>query len=42
MFPRMFVPLIIGFAAFVLFAVFMGWLMDQDRSGDADKPQQHH
>ncbi len=34
---RMFWPLIGGLVAFVLFAVLMGWLMDTDRRGDADR-----
>jgi hypothetical protein len=33
----MFWPLIGGFVAFVLLAVLMGWLMDTDRGGDADR-----
>ena len=32
----MFIPLICGFVVFVLFAVFMGWVMDPDRHHDAD------
>jgi hypothetical protein len=32
----MFIPLICGFVAFVLFAVFMGWVLDPDRHRDAD------
>jgi hypothetical protein len=31
MFPRMFWPLFGGFLAFVLFALFMGWVMDPKR-----------
>lgn len=34
---RMFWPLLGGFVAFVLLAVLMGWLMDTDRRGDADR-----
>jgi hypothetical protein len=34
----MFWPLIGGFIVFVLFAVFMGWMMDPSRhGGDADR-----
>jgi hypothetical protein len=33
----MFWPLIVGFVVFVLFAVFMGWVMDPDRRGDGDR-----
>jgi hypothetical protein len=36
MFLAMFWPLIGAFIAFILFAIFMGWLMDSDRHGDAD------
>ena len=32
----MYWPLIGGFIAFVLFAVFMGWVMDTSRHGDRD------
>jgi hypothetical protein len=32
----MFWPLIAGFVVFVLFAIFMGWLMDPERRGDAN------
>jgi ABC-type Mn2+/Zn2+ transport system permease subunit len=38
MFLAMFWPLIGAFVAFVLFAIFMGWLMD--RGGDANG--EHH
>jgi hypothetical protein len=34
MFSAMYWPLIGGFVAVVLFAIFMGWVMD--RHGDAD------
>jgi hypothetical protein len=37
MFTAMYWPLIGGFVAFVLLAVFMGWLMDTDRHGNADR-----
>jgi hypothetical protein len=33
MVPRVFWPLIGGFIAFFLFAVFMGWVMDTSRRG---------
>jgi hypothetical protein len=33
----MFWPLIGGFIAFLLLAVFMGWLLDADRRSDADR-----
>ncbi len=33
----MFWPLIGGFIAFVLLAIFMGWIMDPARRGDIDK-----
>ena len=33
MFPRMFWPLIGGLIAFILVAVFMGWLMDRGSAG---------
>jgi hypothetical protein len=33
----MFWPLIGGFIAFLLLAVLMGWLLDTDRRGDADR-----
>jgi F0F1-type ATP synthase assembly protein I len=33
----MFWPLIVGFIAFILVAVFMGWLMDPSRHGDRDR-----
>jgi hypothetical protein len=36
MFTGMYWPLVGGFVAFVLLAVFMGWLMDPDRHRDAD------
>jgi hypothetical protein len=36
MFSTMFWPLIGGFIAVVLFAIFMGWVMDPDRHGDAN------
>jgi hypothetical protein len=32
----MFWPLIAGFVAFVLLAVFMGWIMDTSRHGERD------
>jgi hypothetical protein len=32
----MFWPLIAGFVAFVLLAVFMGWVMDTSRHGERD------
>lgn len=38
MFPAMFWPLLGGFIAFVLFAVIMGWVMDQGPERDAE----HH
>jgi hypothetical protein len=41
MFRAMFWPLIGGFIAFVLFAVFMGWLMDPARRGDAGQDDHH-
>jgi hypothetical protein len=31
--PRVFWPLIGGFIAFILFAIFMGWVMDTSRHG---------
>jgi ABC-type Mn2+/Zn2+ transport system permease subunit len=34
MVPRVFWPLLGGFIAFVLFALFMGWVMDTSRHGD--------
>jgi hypothetical protein len=34
MFRAMFWPLIGGFIAFVLLAVFLGWVMDTSRQGD--------
>jgi hypothetical protein len=37
MFPAMFIPLICGLVGFILFAVFMGWVMDADRHGDSEK-----
>ena len=36
MFPAMFWPLAGGFIAFILFAIFMGWVMDPSRHGDRD------
>jgi hypothetical protein len=33
----MYWPLIGGFIAFVLLAVFLGWLMDASRHGDAGR-----
>jgi ABC-type Mn2+/Zn2+ transport system permease subunit len=33
MFPVMFWPLLGGFIAFVLVAIFMGWVMDTSRHG---------
>jgi hypothetical protein len=33
----MFWPLIAGFVAFVLLAVFMGWVMDTSRHGDHER-----
>jgi hypothetical protein len=38
MFPAMYWPLIGGFIAVVLFALFMGWVMDQ---GPPRGPGQH-
>jgi hypothetical protein len=32
----MFWPLIGGFIAFILLAIFMGWVMDPSRHGDRD------
>jgi hypothetical protein len=32
----MFWPLIGGFIAFILLAIFLGWLMDSSRRGDPD------
>jgi F0F1-type ATP synthase assembly protein I len=37
MFRAMFWPLAIGFIAFILVAVFLGWLLDPSRNGDAGK-----
>lgn len=37
MFTAMYWPLFGGFIAFVLLAVFMGWLLDTGRHGNADK-----
>lgn len=37
MFSAMYWPLIGAFIAFVLFAIFMGWLMDAGRRGNADR-----
>jgi hypothetical protein len=34
--PRVFWPLLGGFIAFVLFAIFMGWVMDTSRHGGGD------
>jgi hypothetical protein len=36
MFPVMFWPLLGGFIAFVLVAIFLGWLMDTSRHGGRD------
>ena len=41
MVPRVFWPLIGGFIAFVLFAVFMGWVMDTSRHGGGDDGAGH-
>ena len=41
MFTAMYWPLIGGFIAFVLFAIFMGWLMDPSRHG-GDSGQDGH
>jgi hypothetical protein len=40
----MYWPLFGGFIAFVLFAVFMGWVMDTDRHGrgHGDGDRDHH
>jgi hypothetical protein len=37
----MFWPLIGGFIAFVLFAVFMGWVMDTSRDDPAGTDEHH-
>jgi hypothetical protein len=37
MFTSMYWPLIAGFIAFVLLAVLLGWIMDSDRAGGADR-----
>jgi hypothetical protein len=37
MFPSMYWPLLGGFIAFLLFAIFMGWVLDPKRHGDADR-----
>jgi hypothetical protein len=36
MFCAMYWPLIGGFIAFVLLAIFMGWLLDPSRRGDGN------
>jgi hypothetical protein len=36
MFTAMYWPLIGGFIAFVLLAIFMGWVMDTSRHGGRD------
>jgi hypothetical protein len=38
----MFWPLIGAFIAFVLFAVFMGWVMDLAPPGAANRDDHHH
>ena len=42
MFRAMFWPLAVGFIAFILVAVFLGWLLDPTRHGDADGPGPGH
>jgi hypothetical protein len=37
MFPAMFIPLICGFVAFVLLAIFLGWVTDPSRKGDTPR-----
>ena len=37
----MYWPLIGGFIAFVLFAVFMGWVMDTSRHGGSENDKGH-
>jgi hypothetical protein len=38
----MFWPLIGGFIAFVLLSIFLGWLMDPSRRGDASGDSHGH
>ena len=37
MFTAMYWPLLGGFIAFVLIAIFMGWVMDTSRHGHRDR-----
>jgi hypothetical protein len=37
----MFIPLICGLVAFILLAVFLGWVTDTSRSGGADGSEHH-
>jgi hypothetical protein len=41
MFTAMFWPLIGGFVAFVLVAIFMGWLLDASRHGGGTDHDRH-
>ena len=42
MVPAVFWPLIGGFIAFILLAVFMGWVMDTSRHGGSGPDEHSH